>query len=258
MSRKYWESRRNNNLEDYFQEDFVKEAAAGNISINLKTPEAKKEQAKPSEGPTGGGSPQAPSAGPETGPAQIDPNMGMAPQPGMDPNMGAPAPQPGMDPNAQPMVAGQIDPMTGMPLNGPMPAMPPAQTNDVRQAGLPATGIICNSDCMYSQNMKGMCSLNKINFTQVKEGVFTCENFEPILSEPYVGAPEKTASITKGLSRMISKGTKTGGMTPHAMSVARGTRFANLPKSQMFPGAVKKAIKAPKTRMQKLREKIGL
>ena len=50
------------------------------------------------------------------------------------------------------------------------------------------TAIVCNSDCRFAQNEKGMCSLNKIDFNQIKVGVFECLNFEPSGSEPLVGA----------------------------------------------------------------------
>lgn len=99
----------------------------------------------------------------------IDPNMvggqAMPAQP-------AQPPVPVQDPN-QAMQPGILPP------NG----MPPVQTNSLKQSAMPSTTILCNSDCRYSQNEKGVCSLNKIEFSQVKVGIFECANYEPVQSE---------------------------------------------------------------------------
>ena len=76
---------------------------------------------------------------------------------------------------------------------GPNPAtgeIPSATTNSMRQSGLPTTAIVCTSDCRYAQNQKGMCTLNKINFSQVQGGMIECQNYEPAYTEQVVLPPD--------------------------------------------------------------------
>lgn len=86
-----------------------------------------------------------------------------------------PVQQPPVDP-------AQMQDPNQMPLDQMgMPA--PGTTNNMGQAGLPTTAIVCNSDCEFAQNTKGMCSLNKINFEQIKGDSFQCLNYKPVMTE---------------------------------------------------------------------------
>ena len=75
----------------------------------------------------------------------------------------------------------QIQDPNQMPLD--QLGMPAGTTNNMGQAGLPTTAIVCNSDCEFAQNTKGMCSLNKINFEQIKGDSFQCPNYKPVMTE---------------------------------------------------------------------------
>ena len=165
-------------MTDYFSDEFVKEAA--DVNINVKGADKKKEQPSKAQ--------PAQAAQPPVEQQQAAPAA-----PAGQPMAAAPAPA-GQDPAAMgqdpSMTSGQIDPMTGQPFNAPQPQAPISDTNNMRQSGLPTTAIVCTSDCRYAQNEKGMCGLNKIDFSQVKMGVMECLNYEPAGSEPTVMPPQ--------------------------------------------------------------------
>ena len=165
-------------LTEFFQQEMIKEAQ---VKIQVDDKDTKKKQKDEQKQ--------------ESQPAQNQPPA-QAPPPGAASDMVTPpaqgaqiAPQEGGMPPDQAPVGG-IDPNTGAMMPTPQVTPPIADSNSMRQAGLPTTAIVCTSDCKYAQNEKGMCSLNKIGFNQVKVGVFECLNYEPAASEPLVTPQE--------------------------------------------------------------------
>ena len=110
---------------------------------------------------------------------------------GGPPAAGAPG---GMDPSA----------MGGMVPPGP--GVPPMGSNNLRQGGMPTTCIICTSSCRYAQNEKGVCSLNKIDLTQVRDGIFQCLNFEDVGSQPQVIPPADMSEGAPGIEQQQGTG----------------------------------------------------
>jgi len=173
------ERKKDVSITKYFQNEFIKEAQ-GDVHISLKGEKEKKSKSKPKEPTMEQNMPPMQNNQPmpaEAAPPAVAPMQQAAAQ--MPPEqMGAPGqPQSGME--------GQVPPGVGM-MPGPQVPGIPQQTNNMGQAGLPTTAILCNSDCTFAQNEKGMCSLNKIAFAQVKNGMFQCDNYEPAPTEQLV------------------------------------------------------------------------
>lgn len=165
-------------MTDFFRQEMIKEAAdkGHKITVNVASQKEKSEPKAPK-----GYDPTQASAQPVE---QMPPEAAQAGQPMTGQPTDPMAAQMGQQ-AGQPQMVDQ----TGMPMPGQQ-VLPPMSSNNLRQSGLPTTAIVCTSDCVYAQNEKGMCSLNKINLNQVRDGVFQCENYEQVMTEPLVGAQQ--------------------------------------------------------------------